>query len=532
MKLMKPMKRIAMPAIVVAALALSAKPGVPAAAPVQAPETEPGGEPEPDPLPDPATLLRSHDRLAFPDGFTAIQVDEAMFLLANIPYREGQPGGRGMADTNNFLRAAAVALYLDEASRAATYRADHANVSIVRHEEVVSVNPEITWHDRERGHEDVFSTAPSIAERRLWEPLPDEEISQVFRQGRHGGPHYGEGALHQSTAPAGAPVVARGFKLEPSAEESYTVLGVVQATHLYDESYVVDYDGDGHPEHRLNVEDRHFERYNYANCHVTGPSGEQGVCPGFVGSPDSFKLFVWRRWIAAGVYGEAQPRFETVHGQWSDIEARHVGVFWAGPSIAEPRPLETPIRGEADVHMGGVGILPDGGMVFTRGYGTLGFDLNDSTVTLKIGDKSPFVDLRGLTTPEGEPLFPEADRWNPDRYPVGISLAREGREWEIDEGYPPEVIEQVFEFEEHYDPSSPYFGVGGQQASRENDVVSGNARGQFGGVITTEPGHVLITTGAGEGDPRVFGTAGLTDIEGYEGLSLMMNFFARFPPPE
>ena len=89
------------------------------------------------------------------------------------------------------------------------------------------------------------------------------------------------------------------------------------------------------------------------------------------------------------------------------------------------------------------------------------------------------------------------------------------------------------------DPSSPYFGVGEQQLSRENDVVSGNARGQFGGVITTEPGERFITTGAGEtvlrdfpALPKVHGTAGLTDIEGDEGLSLKLYFQAIFPPPE
>ena len=162
MKPMKPMKRIAMPAIVIAALALSACGGgggggmmaaKPAAAePGREPETDPvaepapAREPEPEPLPDPATLLRSHDRLAFPDGFTAIQVDEAMFLLANMPYREGQAGGGqaggvAVADANIFLRSESVAPYA--ASRAATYRADHAVIDGPLVERVVRVNPQV-----------------------------------------------------------------------------------------------------------------------------------------------------------------------------------------------------------------------------------------------------------------------------------------------------------------------------------------------------------------------------------------------------
>ena len=67
-------------------------------------------------------------------------------------------------------------------------------------------------------------------------------------------------------------------------------------------------------------------------------------------------------------------------------------------------------------------------------------------------------------------------------------------------------------------------------------MVSGNARGQFGGVITTRP--VMFRDGSnppGEwtphpGVPEVFGTLGLTDIEGHEGLSLLMLWNALFHP--
>lgn len=197
-----------MPAIVIAALALSAcggggggggmmaaMPEEPAAAPVQAPETEPGGEPEtdpvaepaparepePEPLPDPATLLRSHDRLGLADGFTAIKADEAAFVLANMPYRAGQAGGGqagGVAtvDASIFLRAESVAPYV--ASRAATYRADHAVIEGPWVEIVERVNPEVAtavrWgasqHHRNSGGSEQNHCAPSRGECTVHHP--------------------------------------------------------------------------------------------------------------------------------------------------------------------------------------------------------------------------------------------------------------------------------------------------------------------------------------------------------------------------
>ena len=183
---MKPMRQVAMPAL--AALVLSAcggggggagmmpaMPEVPSAAEpvaVAEPEPEPKAEPvterepasEPErvagpvaergpvvaPGPvasadvarDPATLLQTHDRLTLPDSFAAVQADEAMFLLANIPYREAAGGGgAGLAAASLFLQAAATDLYI--AQRSAEYRANHAYILSHGGEEVLQVYPEV-----------------------------------------------------------------------------------------------------------------------------------------------------------------------------------------------------------------------------------------------------------------------------------------------------------------------------------------------------------------------------------------------------
>ena len=134
---MKTMKLIAM--LASAALVLSACGGGGGLAPampetpavVAAPEREDEPEPVavpavvPEPLPDPATLLRSHERLSLPDGFNAVLADQAMYLLASIPYRApAGGGGDGLAVASLALQAGALALYAAERSEA--YEPDHA----------------------------------------------------------------------------------------------------------------------------------------------------------------------------------------------------------------------------------------------------------------------------------------------------------------------------------------------------------------------------------------------------------------------
>ena len=91
---------------------------------------------------DPATLLQSHDRLSLPEAFNAVQADEAMFLLANIPYSAQQGGGgEGLAAASFTLQAGALALYAAE--RTAAYTPDHAVMRGPWIERVLRVNPEV-----------------------------------------------------------------------------------------------------------------------------------------------------------------------------------------------------------------------------------------------------------------------------------------------------------------------------------------------------------------------------------------------------
>ena len=164
---MKTMKLIAMLASAVLALSACggggglapAMPETPAAVPVVVAEPEREDEPEPVAAPavvpepvaeapivesrlDPATLLQSHDRLSLPDGFNAVLADEAMYLLANIPYRAPEGGGgAGLVAASLALQAGAYALYTAERTEA--YTPDHALFSGPWVEHVIRLKPEV-----------------------------------------------------------------------------------------------------------------------------------------------------------------------------------------------------------------------------------------------------------------------------------------------------------------------------------------------------------------------------------------------------
>ena len=220
---MKTMKRIAM--LASAALVLSAcgggggglapaMPETPAAVPVVVAEPEREDEPEPvaapavvpEPLPDPGTLLQSHERLSLPDGFNAVLADQAMFLLANIPYREAAGGGgAGLAVSSLALQAGAYALYTAE--RSGAYEPDYAYIGQGGGETVAEVHPELKT---QVGHHTGSNTECDTARREcsvpyptfpghggdghayggtLWVPAPIEDmpfIGEAMREGSEG----------------------------------------------------------------------------------------------------------------------------------------------------------------------------------------------------------------------------------------------------------------------------------------------------------------------------------------------------------
>ena len=142
----------------------------------RAPVVEPGPVAPAGGEPDPATLLQSHDRLSLPEAFNAVQADEAMFLLANIPYREAPGGGAGLAAASLALQAEATDLYI--AQRSAEYRADHASITFARYEEVDTVIPEVTT--RMNGllgiNGEYQGCVPASGECVVFHPVENEEL--------------------------------------------------------------------------------------------------------------------------------------------------------------------------------------------------------------------------------------------------------------------------------------------------------------------------------------------------------------------
>ena len=399
------------------------------------------------------------------------------------------------------------------------------------------------------------------------------------------------GSMHQSSAP-GTPVVASGFKIRPPRFRG-------AAARYFDENYELDYDGDGQPEHRLNTFDdayiyrqvqvfpdhptrsstgydeerirAYVDRYytnhpHYANhphprirnghrwlgcegptdgywrCTTEwpkepwcSPQDSRGRCSTTVGERGWYMLNVYRYWQAAGVFGVG---YDVTAGTWYDLKAKQMGVFWSGPSIDNPTPLEQPIHGTLRVGAYGYGFTTTTGesgifegdgtdntntgsnvggeLTFAGATGYLTLNVQTSLATLELGVSNPGVYHR-----LGDNVVIEQE---PEISGIRLNASK---------------IDQAFVYQERYDPKSPFFGTGEQQLNRENDVVSGNGRGQFGGVISTgygwEHAHTAADTGPGphrRTHPTVYGTLGLTEIKGHEGLSLIMLYrAAEYPPP-
>ena len=319
------------------------------------------------------------------------------------------------------------------------------------------------------------------------------------------------GSLHMSST-GNAPVALGTISLEEAhmtigPEQGRSAGSGVQTLHYFDQSITVDYDGDGAANYKLTVANDSYIEPRIAergNCSViTGSTAmDGGNCTAWVGSPDNFMILVHRQWTRAGVIDNSERDFDVTKGWWHDSDAGHVGVFWTGPSIDNPHPLDQPIDGAAQIVATGHAFLDDGTLVQAQANGEIAMNLNgvDSTVTLDLGKPKQAHNTTGITLVN----LNEYDAYRTDD----------------------PQIEQIFRFEESYDPDSPYFGTGDQQRSTKNDVVSGNARGQFAGVITKRPNSVQ--GGADLMVPAVFGTLGLTDIAELEGnlagLSLIMGF--------
>ena len=316
------------------------------------------------------------------------------------------------------------------------------------------------------------------------------------------------GSLHMSSAPGF--VKLEGFRILDEGPDDDP------ERRYFDEICLVDLDHDGEPERKLTAAGDHRRLpegamgWDTPGCSPgrsrPGRSSTYTHCNGGVGSPDRFLLYVWRHWIEEGLYGENQPRYETTRVYWADRESGHVGVFWAGESVNRPRPLDRPIHGSAVMWASGLGLLPNGDLVAASANGLLTMHVQNQLVRLSVGDA-----------------------WvSPDGIPQGIFAIEDSGSYGFQ-------IHDRFVFEERYDPKSAYFGVGEQQRSRENDVVSGNARGQFSGVITTSPVRYYLDssrvhTATHPGALEVLGALGLTDVKGHEGLSLLMYWHTQFHP--
>ena len=319
------------------------------------------------------------------------------------------------------------------------------------------------------------------------------------------------GSLHMSST-GNAPVTLGSVSLgDALMTNEFRVYGkpYVETYHYWNQAITVDYDGDGVNEYKLTVEEDSFLSEDYqgpferATCNAVS-AGAMGDCRARVGQPDRFMVLVDRIWRNAGLIDNSERDYDVTFGQWIDRDTGNVGVFWSGPSIDDPHPLDNPINGRARIGASGHAFLNDGTLVHASAGGELHLNLDASTVTLELGKKEQAHHRDGIT--------------------LGRAIIRGDTDY-----FPEHHIPEIFTFREVYDPSRNGFGRDAdKQLSRKNDVTSGNGSGQFAGVITKRASGVSEQNIRVELFPAVFGTVGLTDIQSLEGrlegLSLLMLF--------
>ena len=152
--------------------------------------------------------------------------------------------------------------------------------------------------------------------------------------------------------------------------------------------------------------------------------------------------------------------------------------------------VSRPLLAFANVQGNGIGMNEDGDLLDTGASGSIMFNV-ESNSTL------PTVELE---------LGPGArNRTGNDKGWIGY-----GNHGSDSEGWT--TVNHLIQYREQFDPGQGVFGIGLVQRNTENDVTSDKAKGQFGGVIREYHQRKL----------HAFLTAGLAEIEGHQGVSLIL----------
>ena len=334
------------------------------------------------------------------------------------------------------------------------------------------------------------------------------------------------GSLHMSSVPGpNAPIRVTDFRATGERDRGWWE-HVSEEHYHWDAVYQVDLDGDGEPDRTLSGHDDSWEGAAMNVCPDPATSAE-GTCHGKVGDPESLLLSVSRSWVREGHYALGMPRYEVEHGTWHDRESGHIGVYLAGASIDDPRPVEGSVLGHTSGWASGLAISKDGEVAEARAPVDMTIELagEDRSIRVVLGRKES-LGGEGITLTRTSAL--------------NEFLASQGYTswWLAEDFYSGLSNHEGFVYVERFGgPNGRLFGVGDGQRDQENDVVSGNGRGQLAGVLTTFPATTVERPdGSRErtdpyNHPVIFGTVGLTDIEGHEGLSLLMTFGSGYYRP-
>ena len=276
---------------------------------------------------------------------------------------------------------------------------------------------------------------------------------------------------------------ASSFELTGFVRSGLAPSGYIEQLSRYDETFSLDYDGDGDPERVVSVA-KHGSQD--AGCEGLSGPGAYAQCSAVL-EDDDFLLYVERSWRADGlIQGDDGTSSSIAELRWIDRRNGHMGVGWTGTELEEAQPLGSSLFVATTEPRVVKGVATDGKGSFYEAQAQASFVIAPEQRSIEL--------LLGGPTDSGS----------------GGGIVMDGKNIQAS-------IPWTWVYREEYDPSKVWFGTSDRQRNDVREVrhllgsaVASEASGQLSGAVyKTHPGRPERGV--------VRATASLSGVSGWEG---------------